>query len=113
MLHSFTMIDITNDDKQYFSLPVVEFPWNFKHLSDLNSQNAISLLRRFIAYIKQIKNTLFGCSLQIFVSGGNVEFWDFLHLTEQCKNTQISNNQTKHNIKERSLWHQGQQSDRE
>ena len=54
-----------NEEEGFYSLPVGEFRWNFKHLTDqsMNTTTRVDMINGVFNYVKQIKNTLVGCFL--------------------------------------------------
>ena len=62
-----------NQTESFFPLPVGEFRWHFKHLSDLSLY--VTLVRRttryLLANIKTIKHTVLRCFFLLKNKGGN------------------------------------------
>ena len=62
-----------NQAESFFPLPVGEFRWHFKHLSDLSLY--VTLVRRttryLLANIKPIKNTVLRCFFLLKSKGGH------------------------------------------
>ena len=62
-----------NQTESFFPLPVGEFRWNFKHLSDPSVY--VTLVRRTTRYglanIKPIKNTVLRCFVLLKNKGGH------------------------------------------
>ncbi len=61
-----------NKNESFFPLPVGEFRWHFKHLSD--SSVYVTVVRRnaryVLAHIKTIKNTVLRCFFLLNNKGG-------------------------------------------
>ena len=58
-----------NKEQKIYPLPIGEFRWHYKHLSDesMRTTTRVDRINGLFNYVKQIKNTLVGCFFSVYI----------------------------------------------